>query len=962
MSRPKVSVTVVEAATHAELETLDSKLYDTAVMTPPARLEHATIVQPQWKRPLPLPFQWPEPPSKTSQAESDDDDDDDDHGHANNGKNDHTNDAVLLFTIFDEVEDGKQRRRGFGSTRVATKRVHIHAFAFLRLTFKPTVAGLVPAASYLDKDLRLQCFLPRKRKSQPDRERPHVLDWFDNKADWHKLAFGLHVRLSLKQLLAVDATANASPRSSTASQKPDDHQQPWTRYPDTPFRLPNAIAACLQTGTNRITAGSFAQDGSRLAVAMTQSHQEGVDDYSILIYSIHALTSAQPSEVVGTLSCHQGNVYSLVWSTNGQRLASASADGMVVVWNVKQSNPVAMLAHPCFVYAAAFITLPSNQEAILVLSAGYDGLLRLWRPDTTYKANGRQAPAQVAGPASASQLLMEVLAHDSHISTLVADYSSMKVYTGGGDGVVKVWFIAGTTTSDVAITALHSMPLDPLSSQPPSIKAINTLPGQRLIAATSAGLFMINLTTLTVDRSVRFTELDIVGSNCLSLTADGEYMLLASQRQGLQCYKTKNLAAHALTSKSWPGRGNAAGVICHSHEHLVALLHGDALGVTLLKHTREKPMQPPAREPSDTSSLDSLALHKRDPLHAAKQRQQQPQQRSRDPGRDMQRLLDLRKSYADDLLRSATQNILRQSAQVSESVDASMHLSNSLGDTTMSTDLNATADQVAQALKTQLRLPAPLRASASASKRLSVSFDPASTRVADGSSAIADGSSAIADGSSAIADGSSAIADGSSAIAGGSRNEQVDNRVAKAEPERHANNVSTALVDPRDATSMATPLNMNARRRRRRKADSLRHSMALDAQLISDPTDDRDQPSTLDPDMHFAGDMHAHPQVIVSRPSTPTNQASRRRRRAGRELSASRVAGNRRDETVQALTRDPTRLLLDDDENESSTKDTLALPGQTQASTTINPATDARLRRRERRSRAAGRRSYAIAT
>lgn len=188
-------------------------------------------------------------------------------------------------------------------------------------------------------------------------------------------------------------------------------------------------------------------------------------------------------------------------------------------------------------------------------------------------------------------------------------------------------------------------------------------------------------------------------------------------------------------------------------------------------------------------------------------------------------------------------------------------------------------------------------------------------------------------------------------------NAAVQQRLSVSFAPTSTNADNTLPESVRLATSAATPLNLPARRRRRRSTSRSR----VPQDVFSDGSDDEEEPrreriQTSCETSHNSTIVPPQSSSFVQQPPTPTNMASRRRRRAERELSASRLPSNRVEAAVE-LPSSTSGLMRDTDGLDSESLADATIPGSTldaSSHATVNrSAREGRRRTRERRSRAA---------
>ncbi|KKF97007.1 Vegetative incompatibility protein HET-E-1 [Ceratocystis platani] len=155
-------------------------------------------------------------------------------------------------------------------------------------------------------------------------------------------------------------------------------------------------------GHSSVTSVVFSNDGQRLA--------SGSRDDTVKIWD------ATSGACLQTLEGHSKTVTSVVFSNNGQRLASGSSDNTVKIWDATSGACLQTLeGHSDYVTSVAF-----SNDGQRLASGSYDNTIKIW-------------------DATSGECLQTLEGHSYGVTSVVFSNDGQRLSSGSEDNTVKVW-------------------------------------------------------------------------------------------------------------------------------------------------------------------------------------------------------------------------------------------------------------------------------------------------------------------------------------------------------------------------------------------------------------------------------------------------------------------------------------------------------------------------------------------
>ncbi|XP_066525055.1 jouberin [Hoplias malabaricus] len=457
--------------------------------------------------------------------------------------------VVLFFEILDfiSMEEARtnaaadQHERGFRKI----------AWAFLKLVGTNGVLNI-------DSKLRLQLYSPPPRvKKVP--QTVEVFQWW-SKFPRNKYASTLyvtvkglklpeHVDPSIRSMMALQQERGSTSYSElhtdlnqkTSTQLLENKSEviKWSRVPGQMCRIPNKPMLSFRGGQLGCFTLRFSHDGRALAAACADK-----DAFPIVVYEIPS------GKVLASFNGHLSIVYDLCWTRDDRCLLSASSDGTVRVWNIERLQSLAqkILPHPSFVYCAQCHPLTQS----LVVTCGYDGLLRVWNLDVK-DVNG--------------QLLQEFEGHKTFVNALCFDGEGNRMFSADNAGIIIVWTTKTDSSAphhwkiekEIKESDLNGIPINSLEVHPN---------GRRLlIHAKDSILRVMDLRIFAVKKYIGATNYrERINS---TFTPCGSFIFSGSE-DGLAYVWNAETGDQVAVYTELCYSVALRGVVFHPHEHIVA--------------------------------------------------------------------------------------------------------------------------------------------------------------------------------------------------------------------------------------------------------------------------------------------------------------------------------------------------------------------------------------------------------
>jgi WD40 repeat protein len=212
----------------------------------------------------------------------------------------------------------------------------------------------------------------------------------------------------------------------------------------------NSASEAYQRSNNQLDA---LVDSIRAAKAMQNLNTSGELQQQTLNNLEQPLAKLQE---INRLDSHQGWVWEVSFSSDGNMLLTASDDGEAIVWS-RAGEKLATLKHPDRLYGASF-----SPDHLMIATASKDGKVRLW---TTH-----------------GKLLRTYQGHTKSVFAVTFSPDGRFLASGGADNIINIWSVNLVSRDDKSRV---EFPQQILTGHQKEVTNLNFSPDSSLLVSAS---------------------------------------------------------------------------------------------------------------------------------------------------------------------------------------------------------------------------------------------------------------------------------------------------------------------------------------------------------------------------------------------------------------------------------------------------------------------------------------------
>jgi len=349
---------------------------------------------------------------------------------------------------------------------------------------------------------------------------------------------------------ALEQANQAEPQTSNSASNsiytpavfPPAHTKSFVEPAPLTLGFDNPFSFALSNTANSIPALSLIHDSKGAAYALL-ANQEPLLNNSIanngsVNKTRHVHANGMTLLTYGSAS---GKVYSVVWSPDGTRVASAGNDTAIRIWDVASGETLHTLSHGSAVYTVAW-----SPDGSRVASGGNDAIVRIWdvttgqvlynlqshlvsvnavvwSPDGRFIASASDDQSVLVWEAVSGKLIDHYEGHDKWVNAVTWSPDGKLLASASGDQTVQVWEAA----SGKLICRYDRHNSD--------VHAVAWSPDGKLLASAS-GDQTVRIWEATSGKLVRRYEGHSASVNAVTWSRDGKLLASASYDQTVQVW------------------------------------------------------------------------------------------------------------------------------------------------------------------------------------------------------------------------------------------------------------------------------------------------------------------------------------------------------------------------------------------------------------------------------------------